>query len=174
MNKLVYGIYDDEDVLLHAVQTIRSKGIKIKEVYTPFPVHGLEKAMGLRNTRLSIAAFIYGFTGLGLGLLMMWYMMISDWPINIGGKPNFSLFENLPAFIPVAFEITVLCAAHGMVLTFLFRSRLIPGRKATNPFPETTNDKFAVEFDRPSASEKDVLYELLKHTKASQIKEKEI
>jgi hypothetical protein len=172
MSKLVYGIYDDEEILLKAVKQLKGRGIKIREVYTPFPVHGLEKALELPHTRLSIASFIYGVTGLGLGLLMMWYMNIHDWPINIGGKPNFSLFENLPAFIPVAFEITVLCAAHGMVFTFLFRSRLLPGRKETNPYPFTTDDKFAVELDKPQ--DKESLYTLLNEIGVWQIKEKEL
>ena len=76
----------------------------INEVYSPFPIHGLDHALGLKPTRLAITSFIYGCTGLSLALLMMWYMMIEDWPMIIGGKPNFSLLQNLPAFIPVTFD----------------------------------------------------------------------
>lgn len=171
--RTTYAIYDDEEILLHAVENLRHRGIKIKEVYSPFPIHGLDKALGLPHTRLSIASFIYGITGLCLGIFMMWYTMISDWPINIGGKPNFSLFDNLPSFIPVAFEITVLCAAHGMVLTFLLRSKLLPGKKNTNPFPETTADKFAIEFEKENVVNRQELHRLIKETNVFHIKEKD-
>jgi hypothetical protein len=168
----IYGLYNDDDILLKAVKTLRKNGVKIEEVYTPFPVHGLDHALGLPRTRLATAAFFYGLMGLSLGILMMWYMNIHDWPINIGGKPNFSLAQNLPAFIPVAFEITVLFAAHLMVLTFFFRSRLFPGAFAQNPFPETTNDKFAIEFG-PEVN-RNMVFQLLTDTGAYQITEKEI
>ena len=109
--KVIYGIYDDDDVILKAVKDIREKGVNIDEVYSPFPIHGLDHALGLKPTRLAITSFIYGCTGLSLGLLMMWYMMIQDWPQIIGGKPNFSLIDNLPAFVPIGFELTVFFAA---------------------------------------------------------------
>lgn len=170
----IYGIYDDEEHLLNAVHYLKEKGIKIREVFTPFPVHGLEKALGLKHTRLSTASFIYGITGLSLGILMMWYMMIHDWPINIGGKPNFSFADNVTSFIPPLFELTVFCAAHGMVLTFLFASRLIPGRKAVNPFKDTTSDKFALEVDPDEDMTKEEVTELLEQTRIYEIRTKDI
>ncbi|MBA3899301.1 MAG: DUF3341 domain-containing protein [Bacteroidetes bacterium] len=169
---MIYGMYDDEEVMLKAVKTLRSNQVKINEVFTPFPVHGLDKALGLPRTRLATTAFIYGLLGLSLGLLMMWYMNISDWPINIGGKPNFSLAQNLPSLIPVAFEITVLFAAHLMVATFFFRSRLFPGSKASNPYPETTNDKFAIEFGQEV--NRKLVFQILNETGAYKVTEKEI
>lgn len=171
LNSIVYGIYNDEEVLLKAVKKLREKGIKINEIFTPFPVHGLDKAVGLPRTRLPIASFLYGVSGLLFGLWMTWYMLISDWPINIGGKPNFSFYQNVPAFVPVLFELAVFCAAHGMVLTFFYRSRLIPGRKNTNPFPETTNDKFAIEFGQIENIDREEFHKLLKETGVFQIKE---
>jgi hypothetical protein len=83
-----------------------------------------------------------------LALLGMWFFMIDDWAMNIGGKPNFHLYENLPAFIPITFEFTVLCAAHGMAITYLIRNWTLPGVKARNPHPRTTDDHFAIEIDR--------------------------
>ena len=65
--------------------------------------------------------------------------------MNIGGKPSFSLIQNLPAFVPVTFEFTVLCAAHGMSITYLLRNGTLPGMPATNPDPRTTDDKFVME-----------------------------
>ena len=143
--KVIYGIYDDDDVILQAVKDIRAKGINIDEVYSPFPIHGLDHALGLKPTRLAITSFIYGCTGLSLALLMMWYMMIHDWPMNIGGKPNFSLYENMLSFVPIFFEFTVLCAAHGMAITYLIRNKTLPGMPPRNPDPRTTDDKFVME-----------------------------
>ena len=83
--------------------------------------------MGLRYSKIAITSFIYGCIGASCALLMFWYMAIYDWPLIIGGKPNFSLNENLPAFIPITFEMTVFFASHLMVITFLFRCGLYPG-----------------------------------------------
>ncbi|MEL6483866.1 MAG: DUF3341 domain-containing protein, partial [Bacteroidota bacterium] len=95
------AIYDDDDVLMHAVKKIRAEKYHIEEVYTPFPVHGLDKAMGLPHTRLAITAFMYGCLGLTVAIVMMNYIMIQDWPQDIGGKPSFSYLENMPAFVPI-------------------------------------------------------------------------
>ena len=80
-----------------------------------------------------------------LALLGMYYFMIVDWPMNIGGKPSQTLYQNLPAFIPVTFEFTILCACHGMALTFLIRNKTLPGMPARNPDPRSTDDKFVME-----------------------------
>jgi len=144
-NKVIHAVFDDDDVLLEAVKNVREANHHIEEVYTPFPVHGLEKAMGIANTRIAITAFIYGLTGLGFAIWMMNFMMIEDWPQNIGGKPNFSYAENMPAFVPIMFELTVFFAAHLMVITFYMRSKIGPFVKASNPDPRTTDDKFLME-----------------------------
>ena len=144
-DKIVQALYDDDDVLLGAIKTIRSEKHHIEEVYTPFPVHGLDKALGLEETRIAIMSFIYGCIGLSVAVVMMNYIMIEDWPQNIGGKPSFSYLENMPAFVPIMFEMTVFFAAHLMVITFYMRSRLWPFKKAENPNPLTTDDKFLVE-----------------------------
>ena len=144
-NKHVHAIYDDDDKLLSAVKILKSKGVNINDVFTPFPVHGLDHALDLKPTRIAIAAFIYGFIGFTFAILMINYIMIVDWPQNIGGKPSFTLIENLPAFVPVIFELTVFFAAHLMVITFYVRSSLWPFKKAENPIPETTDDKFLIQ-----------------------------
>ena len=145
INKHVHAIYDDDDKLLSAVKHLRSSGVSIKDVFTPFPVHGLDHALDLQPTRIAIAAFIYGCIGLTTAILMINYIMIVDWPQNIGGKPSFSFMENLPAFVPVIFELTVFFAGHLMVITFYVRSSLWPFKEAENPIPETTDDKFLVQ-----------------------------
>jgi hypothetical protein len=143
--KTYYALYNDDDILLSAVKKIRESKIDIEEVYTPFPVHGLDKVMGLKPTRIAIAAFLYGCVGITVATLMMYYIMIVDWPQNIGGKPSFSYLENMPAFVPIMFEMTVFHAAHLMVITFYLRSRMWPLKKAENPDPRTTDDHFLIE-----------------------------
>ena len=165
--KVVYGIYDDDDVILKAVKDIRAKGIHVDEVYSPFPIHGLDHALGLKPTRLAITSFLYGCTGLSLGMIMMWYMMIKDWPQIIGGKPNFSFLENMPAFVPIMFELTVFFAAHLMVITFYMRSRIWPFKKAENPDPRTTDDHFLMEIELHDNEEE--LMKLLNETGAVEI-----
>ena len=144
INEVLHVLYDDDDVLMKAVKDIREKKHHIEEVYTPFPVHGLDKALGLEGTKLAITAFIYGCLGFCFAIWMMNHIMILDWPQNIGGKPSFSFIENMPSFVPIIFEMTVYFSAHLMVITFYLRSKLWPFKEAENPIPETTDDKFLI------------------------------
>lgn len=160
--KFIHAVYDDDDKLIDAIKNLNENKIIIEEVFTPFPVHGLDHLLDLKPTRLAIAAFIYGCIGLTFGLLMINYIMIVDWPQNIGGKPSFSLLENLPAFVPVIFELTVFFAAHLMVITFYLRSRLWPFKKAENPIPETTDDKFLIQI--PVFRNEDKIKSIIKGT----------
>ena len=144
-NKVVQAMYNDDDILMDAVKEVRAAKYHIEEVYTPFPVHGLDKAMGLKGTRIAITAFMYGCVGLVFSVWMMNYMMIEDWPQDIGGKPSFAFVQNMPAFVPIMFEMTVFFAAHLMVITFYMRSRLWPFKEAENPDPRTTDDMFVME-----------------------------
>ena len=146
-NKVIQALYNDDDVLMLAVKKVKAAKYHIEEVYCPFPVHGLDKAMGLAPTRLAITAFMYGLVGLAVSITMMNYIMIEDWPQDIGGKPSFSYLENMPAFVPIMFELTVFFAAHLMVITFYMRSRLWPFKKAENPDVRTTDDLFLMEIE---------------------------
>ena len=76
---------------------------------------------------------------------MMNFIMIQDWPQDIGGKPSFAYYQNMPAFVPIMFEMTVFFAAHLMVITFYMRSRLWPFKQAENPDVRTTDDHFLME-----------------------------
>ena len=144
-NKVIQAMYNDDDVLMDAVKEVRAADHHIAEVYTPFPVHGLDKAMGLKDTRIAITAFMYGCVGFSFSVWMMNYMMIEQWPQDIGGKPSMSFFLNMPAFVPIMFEMSVFFAAHLMVITFYMRSRLWPFKEAENPDPRTTDDMFVME-----------------------------
>ncbi|MFM1746037.1 MAG: hypothetical protein RLZZ630_1974 [Bacteroidota bacterium] len=142
--KFVYGIFNDDEVVMNAIPVLRKKGLRVKDVISPFPIHGLDHALGLERTRISITCFLYGMTGCSLALLMMYYMNIFDWPMDIGGKPSYAFYKNLPAFIPVTFESTVLCAAHGMVITFFLRSKLLPGVEPQVIHPRMADDHFVM------------------------------
>ena len=144
-SKVIHALYTDDDVLLSAVKAVKAEKHHIEEIFTPFPVHGLDKAMGLEPTRIAIAAFLYGCVGLIVATTMMNFIMIEDWPQDIGGKPSFSYLENMPAFVPIMFELTVFFAAHLMVITFYLRSRMWPFKNAENPDPRTTDDHFLME-----------------------------
>lgn len=169
-------MFDDDHRLLEAAKNLVAKGVKIKDVYSPFPIHGLDPIIGVKRTRMAIVSFMFGMTGLSLALLGMWYFMIYDWPMNIGGKPSFSLIENLPAFIPVTFEFTVLCAAHGMAITYMLRNGTLPGMPAVNPDPRTTDDKFVMEITNAQNPQMDIeeLGGMLKSEGAVEINQKSL
>jgi hypothetical protein len=166
-SKVIHALYNDDEVVLDAVKKVKAANHHIEEVFCPFPVHGLDKAMGLAPTRLAITAFMYGITGLGIAIWMTNYMMIQDWPQDIGGKPNFSWWLNMPAFVPIMFEMTVFFAAHLMVITFYMRSRIWPFKEAENPDPRTTDDHFLMEI--PVHDNEEELTSLLKETGAVEI-----
>jgi hypothetical protein len=167
-DKVIHVLYNDDDVLMDAVKATRSAHHHIEEIYTPFPVHGLDKAMGLAPTRIAICAFIYGLIGLTTATLLMNYIMIENWPQDIGGKPSFSYIQNMPAFVPIMFELTVFFAAHLMVHTFYLRSKLWIGKKAENPDPRTTDDHFLMEVAVHGDEQK--MIEFFQNTGAVEIK----
>lgn len=167
-NKVIHAIYNDDDILMHAVKKTRAAHHHIEDIFTPFPVHGLDKAMGLSPTRIAICSFIYGIIGLTVAISLINFVMIEDWPQDIGGKPSFSYIQNMPAFVPVMFELTVFFAAHLMVITFYMRSRLWPFKKAENPDVRTTDDHFLMEIAVHNNQEE--LVSFFKNTGAVEVK----
>ncbi len=139
----ILGVYDDEDVLLHAVKEVRGTGVKIHEVYSPYPVHGLEHVLGYKRSKLPIAAFLFGLLGTTLALTMQFYMMKFDWPMIIGGKD----YGAFPDFIPVTFELTVLLASFGMVAVFMIVSNLKPWAQPRIFDVRSTDDKHIMAID---------------------------
>lgn len=166
----ILGVYDDEDVLLHAVKEVRGTGVKIHEVYSPYPVHGLEHVLGYKRSRLPIAAFLFGLLGTTLALTMQFYMMKFDWPMIIGGK-NHAAF---PDFIPVSFELTVLLASFGMVSVFMISSNLKPWAQPRIFDLRSTDDKhiMAVDIANNSAIEVEKIKEILKSSGATEVNNK--
>lgn len=172
-NKTVlYGLYDDEEELLHALHQAHHDHIDVMDVFTPFPVHGLEEAMGLSESRLHIAGFVYGMLGTLTAFLFMTWVFTRDWPIIFGGKPYWSV----PAFIPITFELTVLFAAIGMVVSFYTVNGLWPGVENPTLDDRITDDKFCVAFDISGCAEEEVdhLKGFLTNTGASEMNIKNI
>jgi len=141
--KFVVGCFDTEDTLFPAVKKVRTAGYKIQDVYTPFAVHGLDHALGMRETSLHTAGFIYGITGTTTAISCISWIFTKDWPLDIGGKPHFAL----PAWIPIMFELTVLFAAVGMVLTFCYLCQLAPFVKKHHFHPRATDDLFVMAIE---------------------------
>lgn len=166
----VVGIFDDEDVLLDGIRKIRSSGVKIQEVYSPFPVHGIDEALGYKRSRLPIAAFLFGMTGTALALVMQIWMLGYDWPMIIGGKN----FASIPPFIPVTFELTVLLSALGMVGTFMIVSDMKPYKWPRQFDIRSTDDKHVMAIDLAvnASKSKEELKRILKDSGASEVNEK--
>ena len=141
------SIFPDEDSVFGALLALREAGFTIEEVYAPYAVHGLDRAAGLRRSRIGFVTV----TAAALGSISFYYFQdwvsATNWPLNIGGKP----YSSAPAWIPVVFEVGVLAAGLATVLALFIRSRLYPGKKAYLVDPRVTDDRFAVMMDLTDA-----------------------
>jgi hypothetical protein len=117
--------FSDEVALLDAVKAARADGFGIVDAYSPYPVHGLEAAMGLPRSRLPRVAFGAGLAGVVFGLGFQFYIAALDWPLDVGGKP----LNSALAFVPITFEIAVLLAGLAVTAAFFLRCRLFPGAR---------------------------------------------
>lgn len=171
LHKYILGVYDDDDVMLAGIKQLRDEGYRPHEVFTPFPVHGLDDAMGLQETRLHTAGFLYGATGTLTAVGCMTYIQQFDWPIIVGGKPFFSL----PAFVPITFELTVLFAAIGMVVTFYLRNGFSIFKPLEVVDKRATDNKFVVAYcckQYDGGTDQDQIRSLLKKTGASEVNDR--
>jgi hypothetical protein len=109
-------------------------------VVSPYPIHGLDELLGLRRTRLPWATLTGAVVGLSFGVWLQYWASATDWPTNVGGKP----FDSLPAFVPVAFELTILCAGLCTVFGLLWRCGLRPGARLRAERPRSTDDRIAL------------------------------
>lgn len=140
--------FESEDDVKAAVLSARRRGYLVQDVYTPYAVHGLDEAMGLRPSRLSWACLAFAILGASTGLWLQHWTSTSDWPLNVGGKP----FDSLPAFVPVTFELAVLLAGLGSVAALFVRARLFPGKKVVLPESRVTDDRFLLVIAEKGAS----------------------
>lgn len=146
--KYLLGVFQDEHEMIHAAQELKKSKVVIYDFYTPFPVHGLDEILDITRSRLPYVAAIGGGIGLTLALFFQYWVSVIDWPINVGGKP----FNSFAAFIPVAFEITVLFGAFLTVFAFLFRSKLIPVFSSGIMHQGATQDKFVIALELNDAA----------------------
>lgn len=142
------GIFEREEDILGVTREVRRRGLTIYDVFTPYAVHGLDQAMGLRRSRIPIVCLILGLTGAVAKLWFQIWTSAQSWPVNVGGKP----LESVPAFVPVTFEITVLFAGVGTVLFFFLRSKLFPGKKTRIVFNGITDNRFALVLEESNAA----------------------
>lgn len=165
IKKFVVGSFEDEKVLFPAVKKVRNAGYKLHDIYTPYPVHGLDKAMGLRETSLHTMGFIYGTLGTLIALGGMGWIFAIDWPLNIGGKPHFPL----PAYIPITFELTVLLSAVGMTMTYCWLNQMMPGVKKHHFSPRATDDAFVMVIELTAQSNEEEIKSFLQTNGAIEI-----
>ena len=162
------GKFWNPDAVMDALKRLKEKGIPVQDVFSPFPIHGIEPYLNIKRTRLTVAAFIYGLTGAASALLLMGSVLGILWPMNIGGKPSLAW----PDFVPITFELTVLFAAHGMVITFLIVARHWPGRKPRLFDDRQTDDVFIVVMDKEKTASHDAeIREVFNATGAYEISE---
>lgn len=135
----IVGIFNDEHVLLEAAKKTYAAGYRQFDTISPFPIHGMDDAMGLKRSPIPYVTFTFGLLGLLTAITFQWYTAAFDWPINVGGKPGFSL----PAFIPVTFELTVLFAGLSTFASVLYFCRL---PKVDPPIldPDLTSHRFGL------------------------------
>jgi hypothetical protein len=154
---LLIATFSDADTLVAAVHEARKSNLRIYDVFAPYPIHGLDEAMGIRRSRLPWVTLLGGLAGLTIAFALQFYANVLDWPLNVGGKPDNSTL----AFIPIAFELTVLLAGLGSVAALFFRARLYPGRKESLVAEGVTNDTFALVVRSNEYSEGRQIRELL-------------
>ena len=156
--KVLISVFRNEDDILKATAAARKQGLDIVDVYTPYAVHGLDRAMGLPPSRLPWVTFILGLTGALTMTIFQYWASAVDWPINVGGKP----WHSWPAFAPVIFEVTVLLGGVGTVLFFLFWSGLRPGNQSPVGDLRVTDDRFALVLGQGAGSNRGAAETLLK------------
>lgn len=142
------GIFDNESSLVGAIHAARERRLRIVEVYAPYAVHGLDRVLGLKRSRLSWVCLIAGALGAVLKLWFEIWTAAIDWPVDVGGKP----WNSLPAFVPITFEVMVLFAGLGTVGAFLLVSRLWPGKQPKLIAPGVTDDRFALLIEETDAA----------------------
>ena len=139
----VVGLFDDVDLLVGAAEKVRDAGYEKWDCHTPYPVHGLDAAMGLKPSPIPYVCLGAGFVGAGVAMLMQWWMSAVDYPVRIGGKPMFSW----PAFVPVTFELFVLFAAiatFGGMIALCRLGRWHSPLHDSGVMAEVTSTRFAV------------------------------
>ena len=169
VEKGLAGIFLDESAFLKAASACKESGIKNFEAISPYPVHGIEEACGIKRSWIPYVTFFAGVVGLSAGLGLTWWTSAVNWPLNVGGKPPFSL----PAFIPIMFELTILFAALSSVGVLLYVCG-IPRVEPPVIDPDLTCSKFAVFVPQSDGLyNEEKITQIFKSAGASEIKKTE-
>jgi hypothetical protein len=133
------GVWDNEHKVLEAARKVKSEGFHKFDTISPFPIHGMDEAMGLRPSKIPIVSFFAGLVGGTIGWGFQAWVFAVDWPLNIGGKPHLPL----PAEVPITFELTVLISALTTVAVMLIWNGL-PRLNPPMLHPRLHDDKFGL------------------------------
>lgn len=167
----IIGVYEDEELLLKAMDELQANDIKVKDVYSPIPIHGVFERLNL-TTRLPYATFIYGAVGTFAVFAFLYWTSVVSYPLKFGGKPL-----NTLSFIIIMFVLTIFVGTLFTFLTYFVRERMFPGKKVTLPVPETTNNQFAILIEKSpemSMQETQKIHDVLTKTGAIEIKESDV
>jgi Protein of unknown function (DUF3341) len=166
--KFLVARFGEERSTLEAVRAVRSHGGRIYDVFAPYPIHGLDKAMAIRKSRLPWITLAGGTLGLLLALSLQFYAAILDWPMNVGGKPDNSTL----AFVPITFELTVLLGGLATVAALFVRTFLA---SSFHDFivEGTTEDSFALVL-RPGSLPNESAQRILRENGAREVHESEV
>jgi hypothetical protein len=167
--KFILGCFDDPDNMMQGIDNLQKNSIPIYDVYTPMPIHGIEDKMGVKDSRLGYAAFCFGCLGATVIFSILFYTLVLDWPMNVGGKPSFSI----PNFVPFTFEWTILFTAFGMTITFFAATHLFPGRAPRVMDLRATDDRFVIAVNAKGNVPHEDITNLLKQAGAVEVKHNE-
>jgi hypothetical protein len=165
-DKSIIGVFSSEDSLMDALCQLLAEKIEPVEIYTPYPVHGALRALK-RRSKLSLAAWFYGFFGGIAVLAFLYYTAVIDWPLMYGGKP----FNAFPSFITITLVLIILIVTILTLFTFSVRAKIFPFKKAKIIDERATDDKFIMVFDAEKVN-RDQLITILREVKAEEIIEK--
>jgi hypothetical protein len=165
-NKLILGVFDNADATFNTTQELVKSGHSVHDVYSPFAIHNLDRVIGVKRTRLSIAAFLFAMMGLSCAILLQTYASYFDWPVNVGGKPSL----HIPTYIPITFELSILFTAFGMVISFFIVNRMFWGRNTDVIDIRVTDDRFVIAV-KPGKKATDI-EDILKSGGAIEVRER--
>lgn len=170
MSRRVFvGIFETEEDILGMATAARQRGLKIIDIFSPYAIHGLERAAGFKPSRLPVTCFILALLGAGLKTWFEYWTTAVNWPIDVGGKP----WNSWPAFVPITFEVMVLFAGVGTVIALFIASRLYPGKKAVLAYPGVTDNRFAILLEEEDATfDVEEITELCKHFNSTHVEER--
>ncbi len=152
----IIGVYDDPDVMVNALRKVKGSGIRIKNVFSPFPIHETFEILGLK-TRIPYLTFLYGVVGVLITYAFLYWTSVISYPLKFGGKPLNSL-----SFIIILFVMTINIATFLTFMTFFIRQKLWPGKDVVMIDPSVTDDKFVIMVEKGEKISDEEAYKIKK------------